>query len=111
LLCHVELAFEGDGAHRRKVISAEILPQNGRLPYRGVSANHHRQQVEAELIDKENRPAFFQCPYLKRPRASKVSAVCICASDGSLANRVRLHAMLARRSRPIAVVRTSEALN
>src|SRR5215210_8395036 len=44
---HVELALERDGAHRREVISCELLLENGRLSHRGVSANHHRQQVEA----------------------------------------------------------------
>src|SRR5215204_4769592 len=63
-------------------------------------------------------PALTSGPYLKRPDASNVSAVCISASDVSLADRVRLHAMLAERSRPVVVVvvvvvvvRTSEALN
>jgi hypothetical protein len=49
-------------------------------------------------------------PYLKRPRASNVSAVCISASDVSLADRVRLHTVFAGQRRPV-VVRASEALN
>src|ERR687897_1217194 len=65
LLHHVELAFERDAAHRRKVISREILLENGRLPHRGVSANHHGQQVEARLIGKRYGPAFLQCPFLR----------------------------------------------
>jgi hypothetical protein len=49
-------------------------------------------------------------PYLKRPNASNAGAVCICASDVPLADRARLHTLLAGRRRPV-VVRTSEALN
>src|SRR5215207_9005719 len=64
LLDHVELAFERDAAHRRKVISCEVLLENGRLPHRGVSANHHRQQVEARLIAEHDGPAFLQRPFL-----------------------------------------------
>jgi hypothetical protein len=48
-----------------KVISREILLENGRLPHRSVSANHHRQQVEARLIGKRYGPAFLQGPFLR----------------------------------------------
>src|SRR5215210_6035942 len=62
---HVELALERDGAHRREVISCELLLENGRLSHRGVSANHHRQQVEARLIRKHYRPALLQRSFLR----------------------------------------------
>src|SRR5215207_7426840 len=111
LLDHVELAIERDAAHRRKVISCEVLLEDGRLPHRGVSANHHGQKIEARLIAEHYGSAFLQCPYLKRPDASSASAVCISAPEVSLVDRVRLHAMLAGRRRPVVVVRMSEALS
>src|ERR671912_1515202 len=70
LLPHVELAFESDGAHRRKVISGEILLQNGRLSYRGVGANHHGQQVEARLISEHYSPALLQGPFFREGHRS-----------------------------------------
>src|SRR5215204_1302433 len=59
---HVELAIEGDGAHRRKVISAEVLLEDGRLSHRSVSANHRRQQVEARWISEQDRSTFLHGP-------------------------------------------------
>jgi hypothetical protein len=41
LLDHVELAFEGYAAHHRKMIVAETFMEDGRLSYRGISANYH----------------------------------------------------------------------
>src|SRR5918994_4691157 len=67
---HVELAFEGDGAHRRKVISGEVLLEDGRLSHRSVSANHHRQQVEARLIGEYYGPAFLLRPFLREGHLS-----------------------------------------
>jgi acid stress-induced BolA-like protein IbaG/YrbA len=66
LLNNVELAFvEGDGAHSRQMIAAEMFAQYGRLSYRGVSPNHHRQQVKARLIAEHNRLAFLQRPFFR----------------------------------------------
>src|SRR5215203_5888750 len=67
---HVELAFEGDGAHRREVISCELLLKDGRLSHRGVGANHHRQQVEARLIGEHYGPAFLLRPFLREGHLS-----------------------------------------
>jgi len=39
-LDHVELAFEGYVAHHRKMIAAETFMEDGRLSYRGISANY-----------------------------------------------------------------------
>src|SRR5829696_5184493 len=62
---HVELAFEGDRAHRRKVIAGEVLLEDGRLSYRSVSANHHRQQIEARLVAEHYGSALLQRPLLR----------------------------------------------
>jgi hypothetical protein len=42
LLYHVELALKSYATHRRKVISREVLLEDGRLSYRSVSAHYHR---------------------------------------------------------------------
>jgi hypothetical protein len=73
---YVELAFEGDGAHRREVISAEMLLEDGRLSHRSVSANHRRKQVEARLIGKHYGSALLQRPlFLSEKATSFLSSV------------------------------------
>src|SRR5215211_2823305 len=62
---HVELAFEGDGAHRRKVISREVLLEDGRLSHRSIGANHHRQQIEARLVAEDYGPALLERPFFR----------------------------------------------
>src|SRR5215216_28720 len=79
LLGHEKLAIEGYGAHRRKVISCEVLLENGCPPHRGVSANHHRQQVETGLIGEHDRPSLLQCPFLRE--GQRFSFQCSMASS------------------------------
>src|SRR5215207_9549027 len=52
LLHHVELAFGGDGADRREVITAQVLVEHGSLANRGVGAS------------------FLQCPFLREGQRS-----------------------------------------
>src|SRR5215208_7047503 len=65
LLQHVELAIERDATHRRKVISREVLLEDGCLSHRSIGANHHRQQIEARLVAEEYGPALLQRPFLR----------------------------------------------
>jgi hypothetical protein len=52
------------------MIAAEMFTEYGRLSYRGVSANYHRQQVKARLITEHNGPPFLQRPFLREGHLS-----------------------------------------
>jgi len=75
LLYHVELAIEGDGAHRRKVISGEVLLEDGRLSHRSIGANHHGQQIEARLVAEDYGPALRESVLFSEKATSFVSSV------------------------------------
>jgi hypothetical protein len=48
-----------------KVISREVLLEDGRLSHRGIGANHHGQQVEARLVAEDYGRALLQRPFFR----------------------------------------------
>lgn len=48
-----------------KVITAEMLMEDGCLSHRSVGANHHGQKIEARLIAENDGSAFLQCPFFR----------------------------------------------
>src|ERR671917_703777 len=60
LLDHqVQLAFWGDTAHHRQVVSAQGSTNEGGLAHWGIGPHHPRQQVEPSLVHKDQSPALL----------------------------------------------------
>src|SRR5215213_1953469 len=47
-----------------------MLPEDGRLPHRGVGANHHRRQLKARLVAEHDGPALLQGPFFREGHSS-----------------------------------------
>lgn len=55
---HEEPAFWSDPTHGRKMVSAQLDAQDGRLPLWRIGADRHRQQVKGGLIYKDDGALF-----------------------------------------------------
>jgi hypothetical protein len=66
----IQLAFGRHGADGREMVTRPPLPQDGRVPYRGIGADDTGQRIEPGLIDEEDRLLLRLGPLL---RAGQVS--------------------------------------
>lgn len=69
----VELLGESDSTDHGEVIVREPVPQDGRLAYWGVGAGDGRQEIEAALIDEEQRSSLPQCLIFLWPASARLA--------------------------------------
>jgi hypothetical protein len=60
----IQLALGGHGADGRAMIPGPPLPQDGRVPHRGIGADDTEQGREAGLVDEEDGLPLGLCPLL-----------------------------------------------
>jgi hypothetical protein len=66
----IQLGFGRDGTDRREMITGPPLPQDRRVPHRGIGADDARQGIEPRLVYEEDGLLLGLCPFLMAGQVS-----------------------------------------